>query len=132
MVQMIYCYGACGQNLAASVRMYNNQHPARRLLSPQTLGKIIRRFNDTGSVMQRPRPGRPRTATDEANSTAILAAIAVNAHTSTRAIAHDSGGSKSSVWNVLHTHKFHPYHVHCIRVSFNRTISVKWNFVTGC
>jgi len=113
MVAMVYLYGECHQNLSATVRMYAQRYPNRRHPARQTLHGIVRRFNETGSVVHRDRPGRPRHVSNDDTSTVILASVVVNPHTSSRAIAADVGCSHSSVLNVLHSHKYHPYHVHC-------------------
>lgn len=42
----------------------------------------------------------------------VLAAFNVNPHTSSRAIAEEVNISRQSVLNILHSHSFHPYHVH--------------------
>jgi hypothetical protein len=114
LVDMVKCYGASQDNAVAAVTLYAERFPDRRQPLPRTLRKVIKRFEDTGSVHPRPRSGRPRSVRgDDDMATTILAAVAVNPHTSSRAIANEVGCSKSSVHNVLRSYKFHPYHVHC-------------------
>lgn len=113
MVDMVFCYGACQQNLHATVTAYAGRYPDRRHPSIRTLSKIMLRFRETGTVNQRQRTGRPRDATDDETSTFTLAAVSVNPHTSSRALAQELGVGKTSILRILHRHRFHPYHVHC-------------------
>jgi hypothetical protein len=113
MVNMVLCYGESQRSFQGGCTLYQHKFPTLRHPSANTFRSIVHRFLDTGSVQQRPRSGRPRTATDEQHSVMVLAAVATNPHTSSRVIAHGAGISQSSVLNVLHAHKFHPYHIHC-------------------
>ncbi|KAJ6642846.1 hypothetical protein Bhyg_07800, partial [Pseudolycoriella hygida] len=65
----------------------------------------------TGSVFNRPKSGRPRTATNEENEVLVLGSVFNKRQQSLREIANETGNSMASVWRILHRHKFHPYGV---------------------
>ncbi len=112
MVDMILCYGESHHNVSAGALLYQKLHPDRRHPTRQTLKQIVTRFRETGSVLQRPRTGRSRSACDEAHTTAVLAAVSANPHASNRAIAAEFAIGQSSVLHILHEHRFHPFRVH--------------------
>ncbi len=115
MVDMVFCFGESKNNAAASARLYQRKYPTRRHPVSKVLKHIVCRFNETGSVRHRPRSGRSRTANKDNNSLLVLAAVHTNPHASSRTIAIDIGHCHKSVLNILHKHKFHPFHVHCVQ-----------------
>jgi hypothetical protein len=110
---MVFCYGASQDNVAGAARLYAERFPDRRHPARQCFGRIIQRFRETGRVDYMPRPGRPNTATGDNTTVVVLASVAATPHTSTRAIAQNTGISQRSVCRILHRHRFHPFHVHC-------------------
>jgi hypothetical protein len=112
-VEMLLLYGECGRNARAAATMYGQRHPGVQQPSKTTILLTVRRAQRTGSVARVNPPGRPRTATNEANSAAVLAYVHVNPHTSSRDIEQQSGVSSRSVLRILHSNRFHPFHVHC-------------------
>ncbi len=80
MVDMIYCYGECMQNIHATVRLYQQRYPDRRHPSRSTLYYIIRRFESTGSVNPRKRLGKQKSATNDDMRTLIMAREEVMEH----------------------------------------------------
>jgi hypothetical protein len=88
----------------------------------------VSRFRETGSVQARPRQGRPPTAITEDTTVMVLGSVAVNPHISSRAIATDVNISRRSVLRILHTHRFHPYHVHCHQALEERDYDVRVDF----
>ncbi|KAJ8896295.1 hypothetical protein PR048_001639 [Dryococelus australis] len=71
---------------------------------------VVKRF-ETGNFNPQ-QSNRRRTRTDEAVDVAILAAVAVNPHVSTRQLEADIGIPKTSAHRILKRHTFHPYNVH--------------------
>lgn len=70
---------------------------------------MIHKIRATGSVFNRPKSGRPRTATDEINEVMVLGSVVMKSQQSLREIANETGNSITSVWKILRRHKFHPY-----------------------
>lgn len=68
-----------------------------------------KKIRSTGSVFNRPKSGRPRTATDERNEVMVFGSVNMKPQQSLREIALETGNTISSVWKILRRHKFHPY-----------------------
>lgn len=109
-VDLIFIYGECRQNVRESIRLYAERFPDRAIPSRSVFADIIKTFQETGSVGNKKRL-RAKKVTDENNATNILAAVINNPHTSTRELERQSGISRRSILRILHTHKFHPYHM---------------------
>lgn len=88
---------------------YNRRHPDREPVSHSTVAHVITKFRETGSVHDRARSGRPRTATKEDTATAVVASFVKSPKRSTRRVALACGISQTSVVRILHTNKWHPY-----------------------
>ena len=93
------------------VRQFNNTHPDRLPICKSTVCKTVFRFQDTGSVNDRSKSGRPKMATNEDNSLEVCASVVEDVHTSVRKIAQQTGIGKSSVHQILKGNKFHPYKI---------------------
>ena len=52
-----------------------------------------------------------KTVTNEAAEVAVLAAVAINPHTSSHEMEREIGISRTSVLCILHRHQFHPFHI---------------------
>lgn len=99
-----------GSSLREVCDVFQVRYPTRPKPAPTTVLRCIRRFERTGNVNE-VKTGRrlpPRT-TD--NALLVLAAVAHDPHTSTRAIAHDGGPSQPRVVQILHQQGFKSYHV---------------------
>lgn len=70
---------------------------------------MFKKLRMTGSVFNRPKSGRPISATNENNEVLVLGSVFMKRQQSLREIANETGGSITSVWRILHRHKFHPY-----------------------
>ena len=65
---------------------------------------------ETGSLVKdRPRSGRPSTASSDDNKENVKQAVRDNPQTSIRSVSAVVGVSKSSVGRILHKEKFHPF-----------------------
>lgn len=85
------------------------QPPAR-----QTLMDLVAKFEDTGSVENMKKPNRKRPATNDENSTNVLALIEANPIVSTTKISKECGISRRSVGRILNMNHFHPYKMHIL------------------
>jgi len=59
------------------------------LISKSTVERTVKRFEDTGSVKDRPRTGRPITATTEEKSLYVLQSIVEDPHCILRKVAQE-------------------------------------------
>lgn len=90
---------------------FHQMFPHRPKPSPIGISKMYKKLHSTGSVFNRPKSGRPRSATNEANEIMVLASVYNKRQQSLREVALETGNSITSVWTILHRHKFHPYGV---------------------
>lgn len=100
-----------GLSLRKTAERFHQIFPHRPRPSAQGIAKMFEKFRATGSVFNRPKPGRPRTATNEENEVMVISSVYMKTQQSLREIADETGGSLTSVWRILRRHKFHPYGV---------------------
>jgi hypothetical protein len=114
MFDMMFLYGRHNGNSRQAVAAYAAMYPDRRHPPRSTLNNIVKRLRETGTFSHRPRPGRPRTASNEEMETLILAAIEANPFTSSRAIATDLAISQATVLRVLKRYHERPFKAHLV------------------
>ncbi|KYN45069.1 hypothetical protein ALC56_00543 [Trachymyrmex septentrionalis] len=88
-VDMIFVYGKCRQIMREAVRLYAERFPDRVHPSFSVFSSIIKTFQETGSVYNK-KCKRIKKATNNENSTNILAAIALNPYISTKQLERES------------------------------------------
>uniref|UniRef100_A0A669CZ07 DUF4817 domain-containing protein n=1 Tax=Oreochromis niloticus TaxID=8128 RepID=A0A669CZ07_ORENI len=88
---------------------FNARHPTRPPISHATVSKLLAKFRETGSVLDLSKCGRKKTVTNEETSVAVLASFSKSPQRSTRHMSLESGISRTSLWRILATHKWHPY-----------------------
>ena len=108
-IEMILIYGECARKIDNAVILYEERFPDNAR-SRASFYRVVNRFITEGSVQEKKRVGE-NTATGLDNEVAVIAAVNVNPHVSTREISHDSGISQSSVSRILRRHKYHPFHI---------------------
>lgn len=96
-------------------RIFNELYPERPPISRRTVGKTIQRFEETGNVKNKPKLGRPKSATTEEKQLDTLLAIVESPHVSTRQVARDLETSQTSVRRVLKKAKYHPYKIQLVQ-----------------
>lgn len=80
-------------------------------ISKSTVERTIRRFEETGSVKDRPRPGRPKDATNDEKTLDVLLTFTEDPHSSIRKASQQHDISTFSVHKILKKNKFHPFKV---------------------
>lgn len=90
---------------------FHAMFPHRPTPSPKGIRLMYQKIRATGSVFNRPKPGRPRSATNEQNEVLVIGSIYMNRQQSLREVALETANSISSVRRILRRHKFHPYGV---------------------
>lgn len=94
---------------------FHRKFPHRPTPSRFGISKILKKHRMTGSVFNRPKPGRPRSATNEANEVLVIGNVYMKSQQSLREMALETGNSITSVWRILKRHKFHPYGVKLVQ-----------------
>ncbi|KYN04951.1 hypothetical protein ALC62_04167 [Cyphomyrmex costatus] len=110
-VDMIFVYGECRQIMREAVRLYTERFPDRVHPSFSVFSNIVQTFQETGSVDNKKCKRIKKATESDGNSTNILAAVALNPHISTRQLERESDISRRSVLRILHSNKFHPFHI---------------------
>ena len=101
----------------------NQQVAAEVGVWPQTVGKWRRRFLESGldGLSDEPRPGAPRTITDEQVEAVVVATLertpADATHWSRAAMAAESGLSRSTVGRIWKTFGLKPHQVETFKLS---------------
>lgn len=109
----VLCFLRIDENLSYRniAERFRTMFPHRPKPSPKGIRKMYNKIRTTGSVFNRPKSGRPKSATDEQNEVMTIGSVYMNQQQSLREIAMETGNSISSVWRILKRHKFHPYGV---------------------
>lgn len=102
-------------SLRRTALRFHQQFPARPIPSPKTISNLVAKLRATGSVFDRPKSGRPRSETDEEHEVMVLGSVYNKSQQSIQEVAMETGMSQTSVWRILHRHKFHPYGIHLTR-----------------
>lgn len=100
-----------GRSLRKTAERFHQLFPARPIPSPKTITALVAKLRGTGSVVTRPKSGRPRSATDEEHEVMVLGSVYNTMQQSIREISIETGMSQTSVGRILHRYKFHPYGV---------------------
>ena len=95
--------------------LFNDLFPDRNPISHATVVKTVQRFELTGSVRNRSKSGRPKSAKDDEHALDILQSFEENPHTSLRKVAQDQEVHFISVRNVLKKNKLKPYKIHLLQ-----------------
>lgn len=98
-------------SLRKTAQRFHQLYPHRPIPSPKGISEMYQKFRTTGSLFNRPKPGRPRSATDEGNVVLTIASVLMKSQQSIREVAIETGNSATSVWRILKRHKFHGYGV---------------------
>lgn len=90
--------------------LFNGLFPERETEIPQaTVVKTVQRFELTGSIKSRVKPGRPKSETNEEKYLDILQNFVEDPLTSLRKVAIEQEVHYTYVRNVLKENKFKPY-----------------------
>jgi transposase len=92
--------------------LFNATFPDRNPIVKSTVQKTIKRFEETDTIQDKVKTGRPKSATNETKSLETLQMFIENPHTSIRNVAEAVDVSSSSIERILDTYKFYPYKIH--------------------
>ena len=106
---------------------FNRRHPDRALpLHQTTVGRLFKKFKETGSVADRPKPGRPTVVTEEMKDI-ILAKVSTDPTKSLLRHAQELDLSYTTCWKVLKKEKFRPYKPRLLQVLFDEDFDRRSN-----
>lgn len=86
-----------GLSLRKIAQRFHQRFPHRPVPSPNGIFKMFQKLRCTGSVFNRPKTGRPRTATNEQNEVMVIGSVIMKTQQSLKEIANETAGSVTSV-----------------------------------
>lgn len=114
-VLMMRGFGDRSRSYEEVKNLFNDTFPDRIPISKSVVYKTVNRFEETGSVSNRLKPGRPKSATNEETSLDVLQSVVEDPHVSAGAISLNLGISHRSVLRTLHQNDFKPYKIHLVQ-----------------
>jgi hypothetical protein len=108
-IEIIQLYGSGANTQKQTLCLFQQIHPNRPPPSQGAISKLIRKFRVTGSVEDRPRTGRRKSATGSEATAKVVSTVGVNGRTSVRKLARQLELSPTSVQRILKKNKFFPY-----------------------
>ncbi|XP_026829096.1 uncharacterized protein LOC113562803 [Ooceraea biroi] len=107
-VDMLVVFGECFGNYREAARLYRNRYPNRR----HPNNTVIRRLKIRAEQGQLTRRHAKRDYdVDNVRVLAVLAAVHIDPHISTRQIARQTGIPQRTIVRILRKKKHHPYHI---------------------
>jgi transposase len=106
-VELIFFSGRVGWSYRQVAEAFNASHNDRPPISRSTVSKLVRKFQETGSVNDKPHTGRHPIGEEVIE--AVMAKVIVAPIKSVRQTSNELGVSRCSVHRVLKENKFHPY-----------------------
>lgn len=101
-VELIGLFYENRRSVSQCLRVYRVLHGRDAGPSETAVYNLIKKFQETGSVHDAPRPGCPRRARTKKNINAVATNVAINPTTSTRRRAKKLGLSESTLRRILH------------------------------
>lgn len=114
-VDLVLMYARVGASLNEVSQRFHAKYPEAHVPSISTISSIVKKFKETGSVLDKKPPGRPRSSTDDNNATNVLAMYRRSPIKSQKKASAECGISRRSVGRILKLHHFHPYKVHLVQ-----------------
>jgi len=133
---MMRGYGDRVRSYQEVTNLFNETFPNRNSISKSTVQKTVKRFEETGSVKDCPRTGRPKDATNEEKNLDVLLSVVENPHSSIRRLKQAHDISTFSVHKILKNNRFHPYKIfvtqELMEGDYNRRIEFCNETITRC
>lgn len=124
------------KNSEEVIQSFVERFPLTPAPSRQGIYKLNKRFEETGSVHDLPRSGRPRSATSEANVTTIAESVVHSPKKSHRKRSAEFDISVTSVHRIMKSLKLKPYrpqlHQGLLEDDFDRRVEFSELFVIRC
>lgn len=108
-ILMMLGYGDKLRSQVEVCALFNAKYPENHI-SQSTVSRIFYKFEETGSVSDLPRSGRP-SGLSEDKKINILLSIHENPHASTVSLGQDNDVPQSTVHRFIRNEKYHPYKV---------------------
>ncbi|KAJ8962158.1 hypothetical protein NQ318_018115 [Aromia moschata] len=107
-ILMLIWYDDRSRSHSKVCTLFNEAHPERPIVR-STVTKIVAKFQAAGHVRDLPKSGRPPVP--ENTQLDVMLQVQDNPHSATRQMGIDFNLSYTSVRNIIHEQKFHPYKI---------------------
>ncbi|XP_011883581.1 PREDICTED: uncharacterized protein LOC105570750 [Vollenhovia emeryi] len=107
-VDILLILGECLRNYRAAALLYAVRYPNRRHPNDTVIRNLELRAREGHLHRQRQRSVYDE---DDERVLTILACVHLNPHISTRDITRATGIPQRTVCRILHSHRYHPYHI---------------------
>ncbi|CAI9721009.1 deacetylase [Octopus vulgaris] len=108
-IELVLLSGREGWSYPKIAEEINLRHPCRQPIYFTAVRKLIKKFKETGSVLDKPRSGRPKSS-DETKE-AVEAKVSASPKKSLRRTATVLGVPKPTIHKMLVEEKFHRYNL---------------------
>ncbi|CAI9717278.1 uncharacterized protein LOC127529990 [Octopus vulgaris] len=108
-IEIVLLGGREGWSYRKIAEEFNLRHTYRQPIYFTAVGKLIKKFKETGSVLDKPRSGRPKTS-DETKE-AVMAKVSASPKKSLRRTSTVLGVPKPTIHRMLVEEKFHRYNL---------------------
>ncbi|CAF1264566.1 unnamed protein product [Rotaria sordida] len=98
-----------GKTLKTVNEAFQDEYPDDEISARQTIYRLATKFDETGSMEDAPRSGRPTSITTEENMELVSESYTLNPQKSQRRAAHDLDISRSSVRRIMKELNLKPY-----------------------
>ena len=115
-VKFYYQYN---ENGAADGRLLTEHFQIKHVIQGRNITNLVKKFEETGSINDAPRTGRPVSATTNERGDNVIASLTGSPQKSVRRLSDDHGISITSVWRLLHKRKMKPYIPHLVQVLYD-------------
>jgi transposase len=113
-VELVLVSGREGWSYRQIANDFDARHPRRSPISFGTVGKVVRKLNKTGSVLDKPCSGRP-TIMDDKVREVVIAKVTVRPKNSIHMTSFELGIPRETVRRILKAEKFHLYRLQILR-----------------
>lgn len=107
-VSVVIHYYECGRSLRETSRRLAKEFGINKV-NHKTIKRIVEKFNETGSVADAPKAGRPSTVNTEAKGLELTESLIKSPQKSTRRLGLELGMSHMSVWRLCKKLKLKAY-----------------------
>lgn len=104
-------YGDKQRSYKEVLNLFNEVNPGHHITKSAVV-KTVRRYLRTHHVVNEPKSGRPKSATNDNVKLDVLLSLEENSQTSTTQLALDCDISQTSVMNIMKSEKLKPYKFH--------------------
>jgi transposase len=104
-VEIVLLSGRQGWTQRQVADEFNDRHPQRNPITHSAVGKLVKKFKETGSVVDKPRVGRPSLG--EEVRIGVIAKFHASPQKSIRQTSAENGVPKSTLHDILKKEKLH-------------------------